>query len=140
MRAHRIGVMATLLAVAGMSGTAAPAAAVPVELHESELFLFLSAAEPEEDDQTAMSWMRFVSLDCHPTGGSHPDPEAACALLEEAEGDPGAIPAQNGACTMDYAPVRAAMHGHWMGGSVEFEHTYANLCHAVDDTAGLFDF
>lgn len=142
MRAYRIGTMVAALAAVGTMGTAvaAPATALPIDIHESELFLFLSAAEPEQDHQGQMSWLRYVSLDCHPPGGSHPAPEEACAVLEEAGGAPGAVAPRNGPCTMDYAPVRAAVHGHWMGGSVDHEQTYANLCRAVRDSAGLFDF
>lgn len=144
MRAHRCGAAAVALVAVGLAGTAAAASAaadpVQYQYHLSEMHLFIGAAEPEADGESAMSWLRYVSLDCRPEGGSHPDPEHACAVLEEAGGDFAAIAPGSGMCTLEYAPVRIAAHGHWNGGSVEYAETHPNMCHAIRATQDVFDF
>ncbi|QVQ52464.1 hypothetical protein J4H86_00965 [Spiractinospora alimapuensis] len=138
MRMHRFGTVLATVAVGGFAGVllAGPAGAETSERPDSQLRLSIAA------DSTGMttSWTRGVTLDCGPAGGSHPNPDEACAALEEAGGSFEDLAPVSGACTMEYAPVRVTARGHWEGTRVTFEETYSNPCHASNATAGIFGF
>jgi hypothetical protein len=84
---------------------------------------------------------KTVSLSCEPAGGSHALASEACAQLAKAYGDIAAIPAADGMCTLEYAPVTVRAMGFWLGQSKMYEKTFSNRCTAIRDTGGhLFNF
>jgi hypothetical protein len=66
----------------------------------------------------------------------HPNAETVCAQLEVADGFVDEIPAADGMCTKEYAPVRVLVVGHWQGTKHLFMETYGNRCEAVLATGG----
>ncbi len=101
----------TLLAAASVAGaTPATADAVP----------------PAKPDHLVVTVWRSgaatdgtFSLDCHPAGGRHPAPAAACAALTRATRgarDPFAPVPEDALCTMVYGgPATARVAGLWHG-------------------------
>ncbi len=96
--------------------------------------LTLTIAAPEGPATT-------VELTCDPSGGSHPDPKAACAELlavagdfDELSGDP------TTACTMEYRPVVANADGTWHGRPVYWEARFSNDCTMTSATGTIFRF
>jgi Subtilisin inhibitor-like len=81
-----------------------------------------------------------ASLTCNPAGGSHPDPEAACRQLTEADGRIEAIPEEEGPCTLEFNPVILRASGTWNGEDRRFEAEFSNRCVGTRSTGGvLFD-
>ncbi|MBO0885392.1 MAG: protease [Mycobacterium sp.] len=81
-----------------------------------------------------------VTLTCEPTGGDHPDAEAACADLIAANGDISAIPPVSASC-LAYSPVAVAAVGTWAGQSDGYAGTFASWCAADAATGGhVFNF
>ncbi|URN14642.1 MULTISPECIES: subtilase-type protease inhibitor [Streptomyces] len=119
---HRIAAVsaAALLTLAGASGVAqaqpsgsdAPSAVV------------LTVAKGTEAETATLS--------CAPTvGGTHPNPQAACAELAATNGDFGmllASPDQDRYCPMYYDPITVTMSGVWKGEKVAWKHTFSNAC------------
>lgn len=70
-------------------------------------------------------------LECHPTGGTHPDAEGACGRLDELGGPVG--PAGEGQlCTMLYGgPQKATVTGSWLGAPVDARYNRTNGCEAA---------
>ena len=77
------------------------------------------------------------TLSCAPDAGTHAAPSRACAQLRTVDGEVARIPAEQGACTMEYAPVRVRADGHWHGAPRHFARTYPNRCAAVRETGGI---
>ncbi|TYK46055.1 SSI family serine proteinase inhibitor [Actinomadura decatromicini] len=77
------------------------------------------------------------TLTCDPDGGTHQDPRRACAQLKSVRGEVSRIPAQDGVCTLEYAPVRVRAEGRWHGAPRHFARTYGNRCAAVRETGGI---
>jgi hypothetical protein len=68
------------------------------------------------------------SLACDPAGGDHPDPEAACRLLDELENPFAPVPADQ-ACTEIYGgPQTAHVTGTFRGEPVDAEFDRTNGC------------
>ncbi|MFF3643038.1 SSI family serine proteinase inhibitor [Streptomyces sp. NPDC002564] len=71
-------------------------------------------------------------LECHPTGGTHPDAAAACARLEEVTvygTDPFAPVPSDAMCTMQYGgPATAHVTGTWQGRPVDATYDRSNGC------------
>ncbi|WP_078969226.1 SSI family serine proteinase inhibitor [Streptomyces cyaneogriseus] len=71
-------------------------------------------------------------LYCHPGGGSHPDPEGACATVERNTRwgqDVFAPAARGGACTMQYGgPATARVTGTWAGRPVDATYDRRDGC------------
>jgi hypothetical protein len=67
-------------------------------------------------------------LTCAPDGGSHRRAVEACAVLDAAGGDPAKIPATDGVCTMEYAPVILKVTGRWNGRAVNYRKKFGNAC------------
>ncbi|NEA44140.1 SSI family serine proteinase inhibitor [Streptomyces sp. SID11385] len=71
-------------------------------------------------------------LRCHPTGGDHPDAEAACARLDEVTvwgRDTFAPVPSDAICTMQYGgPGTAHVSGEWAGRPVDTTFTRTNGC------------
>ncbi|MFI1385713.1 SSI family serine proteinase inhibitor [Embleya sp. NPDC020886] len=76
--------------------------------------------------------VRTYTLQCHPAGGSHPEPARACDRLEAptaVDADPFA-PVPGGAhCTMVHGgPATARITGTWAGRSVDAEFRRTDGC------------
>ncbi|MGW7050117.1 SSI family serine proteinase inhibitor [Streptomyces sp. NPDC054887] len=71
-------------------------------------------------------------LKCGPTGGTHPEAQAACDRLEELageDGDPFAPVAQDRMCTHQHGgPATARITGTWNGRSVDAKFNQGNGC------------
>ncbi len=88
----------------------------------SELTIEVQAG-PNAEAQTS------TTLTCEPARGDHPDPEAACSSLEEAEGDPFAPVPRGSACTQQYGgPQTATITGTWRGEQVSAEYKRTDGC------------
>ncbi|WP_406279134.1 SSI family serine proteinase inhibitor [Embleya sp. NBC_00896] len=124
-----------VLAAATMLGGVAPASATPPAYGH----LYLTVYQGEDTDGDALG---RVELWCDANGGTHPDPDGACGVLDAADGDPANVPGTSGACTMQYEPVTAVAEGYWWGGVrlVDFTETYGNRCALRFAKAPLFDF
>ena len=83
-----------------------------------------------------------VSLTCEPTGGTHPDAEAACTALAAVNGQISRIPPESGVvCTADYDPTTATASGYWRGLVIDYRQTFTNPCFANVETGGhVFHF
>lgn len=69
------------------------------------------------------------SLTCSPAGGDHPDPEAACAEIEEVGTEPFVMDTTDMACTMQIGgPEEAQVTGHVNGTEVDTEFNKRNGC------------
>jgi Subtilisin inhibitor-like len=80
---------------------------------------------------------RTVTLDCEPTGGTHPNADAACKDLIAANGDISHIPPfQLGGCGGNYDPATAAAVGYWRGRLINYVKTFSNPCVATIETGG----
>jgi Subtilisin inhibitor-like len=81
-----------------------------------------------------------VSLECLPTGGTHPKATDACNALKAVNGDFAALPRAKGMCYFLVAPVTVHATGRWFGHPVSFTHSYSNRCLAGDYTNEVFEF
>lgn len=79
-------------------------------------------------------------LTCEPTGGTHPQRDHACAVLESVNGDFSRITPRHQMCTLIYAPVDVTVLGTWRGKPVSFHATYPNRCTANRDSDDVFAF
>jgi hypothetical protein len=121
-------IAACVLGLSGVAGaTGVPASTVPSSI--------LQLSTHETSGRTAAT-----SLACRPTGGSHPERDAACAALIAAGGDFARIKPRLQRCTMLYAPVDVSAVGTWDGYPVSFHTTYPNKCTADAQSAGVFAF
>ncbi|WP_063762328.1 SSI family serine proteinase inhibitor [Streptomyces sp. NRRL F-5123] len=116
-----------LLAV-GLAATAAslvPAAQASAADAGTSLVLskVFSGPTPGEKDHS-------VTLQCEPTGGSHPTPDAACASLIAVDGQFAKLPTVWAACPATYDPVTVSVSGTWHFKTVSFTQTYTNDCAA----------
>jgi hypothetical protein len=123
--------IATAAVAAAVFGAAGPATAGPRALPDSDLELSYTA----EAGYAAAVW-----LTCHPAGGGHPKPGKACATLDKVDGEPGRIKPTPAICTLEYAPITAAVTGTWKGRPVSWSETYPNHCDMIRSTRVLFRF
>lgn len=80
---------------------------------------------PRLDGFTPGTW----TLTCQPTGGDHPDPPAACAVLDEVDPDVFEPVGDDQACTMIYGgPERATVTGHIGDMAVDAEFSRTDGC------------
>lgn len=79
-----------------------------------------------------------ISLVC-PAGGDHPDPEAACAALDQADGDIDAATPLEIVCPEIHDPVWVMAIGRWDGELVFHSSLYANTCRAKAASGGIID-
>ena len=69
------------------------------------------------------------SLTCAPVGGDHPDPEAACARIDEIGVEPFVMDTSDMMCTMQIGgPEEARVTGHVEGTEVDTEFNKRNGC------------
>ena len=83
---------------------------------------------------------RAVMLRCTPGGGDHPDVAAACAALDEVDGDFTALSGESGACTREYNPVTVTVDGVWRGRHTHYRATFSNPCMLVRAKGPVFEF
>jgi hypothetical protein len=125
------------LAAATLAGTALVPALANAEpatgVNGSALNLSVHAETRGEPPRSAL-------LTCHPSGGSHPNADAACQALGEVNGDFNLLGGGHSICTQNYAPVKVAARGNWQGRPVNFEKTYSNSCIAESETGKVFVF
>ncbi|TDD28595.1 protease [Actinomadura sp. KC06] len=121
---------AALLAGMAVVTQAAPALAAPAQAKEP-VGAYLLMVAPEHGSVTA------VNLWCRPDGGTHRSPSEACDQLESVNGEVRRIAEKQGACTLEYAPVRVIADGRWRGKARHFAKTYPNRCAAVHQTGGV---
>ncbi|MFG2626479.1 SSI family serine proteinase inhibitor [Streptomyces sp. NPDC048473] len=127
---------AALAAAALLTLTAAvPAAAVQSEDPVPDRGLLLTVSGSEN------TWIRGVALFCPPAPDAHhPHAAAACAAIEEAEGDLDDLPGDPHLCVMEYDPVTVSATGKWDGRPVAWEKTFPNACVMDVVTGPVFRF
>lgn len=107
------------------------------------LVLLLACSEQEPSGDLTIIALgqqaHTASLQC-PPDGTHPDPETACAALEEAGGDFDALEPLDLVCPAVNEPVWAAVTGVWQGERIEWAQQFPNLCQAKSVTSGVIDF
>lgn len=102
---------------AGTPAVEAPAAATP------EYRLTIDVSESGEADA-----VESHTLECEPTGGDHPDADAACETITELDEPFSPVPEES-VCTHVYGgPATAQVEGVWAGEDVEAEFSRANGC------------
>ncbi|WP_250444370.1 SSI family serine proteinase inhibitor [Actinotalea sp. C106] len=80
-------------------------------------------------DATGDGAARTYSLACDPAVGDHPDPEAACALLEEVGTEAFAPVPRDASCTQQYGgPQTATVEGTLDGDPVDARFAYTDGC------------
>ena len=123
---------ATALLAAGQ--TAAQAAPYPHGHHHGHgNWLYVTVTH---GDARAGS-SRSALLMCDPPQG-HAHATDACAELDAASGDIGAVPRKDTFCPMIYAPVTARAEGVWNGTRVTYAHTFSNTCEMSARTRDVF--
>ncbi len=93
------------------------------------------------DDAAGGTVLRAVTLVCAPRpGGTHPDPDAACAALQAHAPalDALAVPRPGAACTREWSPLTVTAEGVWQGRRMSYSYTYANPCALWNSTGTLF--
>ncbi|HZB33852.1 MAG TPA: SSI family serine proteinase inhibitor [Streptosporangiaceae bacterium] len=84
---------------------------------------------------------KSVTLTCLPTGGDHPDGEAACADMIAASGDVARIPPARAACLAYLDPVTADAVGFWNGRFITYSKEFTNEgCARVATGGHVFNF
>lgn len=85
----------------------------------------LTVALDHGDGAGAEEW----TLTCDPAGGTHPDPEAACATLDEIDQEVLSPVPPDSACTMIYGgPQTATVTGSLRGEQINAEFSRENGC------------
>ncbi|UBU11931.1 SSI family serine proteinase inhibitor [Nonomuraea gerenzanensis] len=70
-------------------------------------------------------------LTCGPAGGIHPDPRAACGMLDDFGGDLDRLRFQPGEpCPKIFDPVHVQIRGDYRGEPKDFAEDYPNPCFA----------
>jgi hypothetical protein len=135
------GAALTSILLAAAPAAAGPTVAVPTVAVRT---VAVPAAAAGRDTRLAIVVRPAVGeassawLTCDPTGGTHRRAGRACAVLRLADGDPHSIPAGDGFCTMEYAPVTATLRGRWHGQAVRYRETFGNRCTLRQATGQLF--
>ncbi|MGW6564497.1 SSI family serine proteinase inhibitor [Streptomyces sp. NPDC054975] len=84
---------------------------------------------------------REVWLGCRPTGGNHPEAEAACEELHLAAGDFDRLGGtREAACPMIHDPVTATAEGTFNKQPVMWKKTFGNTCELNATTGKVFAF
>ncbi|MER6626464.1 SSI family serine proteinase inhibitor [Streptomyces sp. NPDC000931] len=107
----------------------APTETTPDESAEVELVIERSLSDedaltPEEGFEEG-EW----TLTCAPVGGDHPDPEAACAEIEEVGSEPFTLDTSDSMCTLQIGgPEVARVTGHVNGTEIDTEFNKRDGC------------
>jgi hypothetical protein len=122
---------AAVVAAAALAASVAaqPAQAVRADAPHSHFMISVTS-------QRVGGGSTAITLDCPPELSEHPNADTVCGQLETAAGFIEEIPAMDGMCTKEYAPVRVVAFGHWHGKGRAFVETYSNRCEAVLATGG----
>ena len=124
-------VMATTLAAVSLTASVAAAPAASAQTGSFTLSLFSHLT----------STTRTVTLTCDPTGGTHPDGDAACADLTTVGGDIALLPLVPRVCPSFVEPVTAQAQGTWLGAPRSYSKDFPNSCYANAFTGGhVFNF
>jgi hypothetical protein len=119
-------------AAALMLALAVPAEAAPQEAAPGDwLYLTVTTGDARAGDT------RGTLLLCDPPQG-HRRAAEACAQLDTAVGDVGAIRPAHAYCAMVYAPVTVHAHGVWHGRPVDYTETFSNGCVMGARTGAVF--
>jgi hypothetical protein len=97
----------------------------------AEVELVIERSLSEDDGLTAEEGFEEGewTLTCAPVGGDHPDPEAACAEIEEAGTEPFTMDTSDMMCTMQIGgPEVAHVTGHVNGTEIDTEFNKRNGC------------
>jgi hypothetical protein len=78
--------------------------------------------------QADAGYAAAVILRCEPAGGPHPRKGRACQALAKVDGDPARLVPAPLMCTMEYAPITAAITGTWRGRKVDWSRSFGNRC------------
>jgi hypothetical protein len=82
-----------------------------------------------------------VTLQCEPSGGTHPKPEDACIKIAAVDGQLDKLPRAGGVgCTGLWLPVTVTVTGTWRLEPVSFTKTYSNDCEAAVGSNFVFQF
>jgi hypothetical protein len=83
-----------------------------------------------------------VTLQCDPTGGSHPKAAQACSDLTRSHGGFSVATRDQSprACFMIYSPITVSAEGTWQGQGVHFQSKFPNTCALHSKTGSIFDF
>ncbi|MFZ3495549.1 subtilase-type protease inhibitor [Streptomyces sp. 5.8] len=103
--------------------------------------LVLSVTDGDGDEAAGGTVLRAVTLVCAPRpGGTHPDPDAACAELQAHAPDLDALaePRPDAACTREWSPLTVTAEGVWQGRRMSYSYTYANPCALWNSTGTVF--
>jgi len=121
MQAER-GTALLVLAVLALSGCAGDSGGVSDDEHDATRSLEITVSSGIDAEST--SW----TLTCDPPGGTHPDAESACRVLDEAEHPFAPVPADM-ACTQVYGgPETATITGTWDGDPVAASYKRTDGC------------
>jgi hypothetical protein len=126
--------LSAVLGAMVMTAGAVVAAAQPASAAVGSLTLSITP------DKTGIP--KTVTLTCQPTGGTHPDGEAACTDLAKVSGQISWIPRLPGYyCLSLYDPVTASANGVWNGRPISYSQKFTNSCEANISTGGhVFHF
>jgi hypothetical protein len=130
MHAVRVGLLA---AAALLFAGAVPAQATTRDPNPGS-WLFLTVTRGHAQAGTT----RGTLLLCDHQPRGHTLAAEACADLEAADGDIGALPPKDVYCPMVYAPVTAQARGEWHGRHVQYTQTFSNGCVMAGRTGSVF--
>jgi hypothetical protein len=146
--AHGLALAGAMGALTALAATGPATAAGPPDLHAAVPPAKADHLRIAVADAGALGQDRTYSLLCHPAGGTHPQPEKACAALDAAVKD-GRMDASTAAdrtrraklggpfapvpsgtpCTMMHGgPATARITGIWHGKSVDARFDRSNGC------------
>ncbi|MEU9577167.1 SSI family serine proteinase inhibitor [Streptomyces chilikensis] len=141
----RLGVLlaAGLAATAATAVSAVPAAAGPASA-PSAVPAGASSLTSLTITKTGTGWggplYKQVTLECEPTGGTHPTAEDACGRLVAVDGQFDKLPLLGPACPPVWAPVTVTVTGTWRLQPVSFTKTYSSDCDAGVRSTHVFRF
>lgn len=138
MRARRLTVAFALTASVGAASVVtAPAASAQIGRLVLTVAPQAGGILTPGDGGTAKS----VTLTCEPTGGTHPDADAACTDLIAADGDIARIPQAPAGCAGVWLPVIDSADGFWNGRHIHYSQEFSNAgCGKVQTGGHVFNF
>ncbi|MFD4630881.1 subtilase-type protease inhibitor [Streptomyces sp. NPDC058284] len=114
--------------LAATAGTAQAEAPKTMSLYAPSALVFTVG---QGEDAGSATVERAVTLTCAPRpGGSHPAAAAACAELNQVNGQFTALvgSSSDAICTKEWQPVTVTAAGVWNGKHVAWSKTFANRC------------
>ncbi|MFG1709929.1 SSI family serine proteinase inhibitor [Nonomuraea sp. M3C6] len=84
----------------------------------------LKIVDAAKGGETSTAW-----LHCAPVGGTHPNAEEACRLLEAVGGKPARLNVTpDASCTREVKPHAVVVIGRWYGKAVHWAKVFGNDC------------